>query len=145
MDAEKLSTGACPIGRGLARVGDAWSMLILRDASLGLTRFEQFRTSLDIAPNILTGRLKTLTEGGLLEKRRYSEHPPRYEYLLTPAGRDFLPVLEVIGAWGRRHNGDGSLSQMVDAETGAAVEPLVVDRVTGQPVGSRNMRRVQPA
>ena len=71
MDTEKDSTGACPIGRALAKVGDAWSMLILRDAGLGLTRFDQFRASLGIAPNILARRLKALTDAGLLEKRRY--------------------------------------------------------------------------
>ena len=145
MDTEKLSCGICPVGRGLARAGDAWSMLILRDAGLGITRFDQFRASLDIAPNILARRLRKLTEAGLLTKTRYSEKPPRDEYLLTEAGRDFLPVLQVVGAWGRRHNGGGALSYSVDAETGTMVEPVVVDRVTGAPVGSRPLRLVQPA
>nr|WP_240756168.1 helix-turn-helix domain-containing protein [Pandoraea sp. XY-2] len=90
----------CPIARSLGVAGDAWSILILRDAHAGLTRFDQFRKSLGIAPTMLTRRLATLTEEGLLEKRRYSEHPPREEYLLTAAGRDFLPVLFMIGAWG---------------------------------------------
>jgi DNA-binding HxlR family transcriptional regulator len=144
MDAEKFSAGACPIARGLAKVGDAWSMLILRDAGLGLTRFDQFRASLGIAPNILARRLKALTDAGLLEKRRYSEHPPREEYLITQAGRDFLPVLQAIGAWGRRHNGEGPLSHMVDEETGDRVEPVVVDRATGAPIGTRPLRLVTP-
>lgn len=144
MDVEKYSVGACPIGRGLAKVGDAWSMLILRDAGLGLTRFEQFRTSLGIAPNILARRLKALTDAGLLEQRRYSERPPREEYLITEAGRDFLPVLQVIGAWGRRHNGEGRLSQVVDAQTGAPVVPVVIDSNTGAPLGTRPLRLVRP-
>jgi DNA-binding HxlR family transcriptional regulator len=80
--------------------GDAWSMLILRDAGFGLTRFDQFRHSLGIAPNILTRRLTALTKAGLLEQRNYRERPPRDEYLITEAGRDFLPVLQIIGAWG---------------------------------------------
>jgi DNA-binding HxlR family transcriptional regulator len=144
MDTDKLSSGTCPISRGLARVGDIWSMLILRDASLGLTRFEQFRTSLGVAPNILTRRLKALTDGGLLEKVRYSEHPPRDEYRLTDAGRDFLPVLQVIAAWGRKYNGDGKLSDLVDVETGETIEPIVVDRKTSAVLGSRAMRLVMP-
>lgn len=144
MDADKLSSGTCPISRGLARVGDVWSMLILRDASLGLTRFEQFRTSLGVAPNILTRRLKALTDGGLLKKTRYSEHPPRDEYVLTEAGRDFLPVLQVIAAWGAKHNGDGALSRIVDVETGAAIEPLVIDRVSGVPLGQRRVHLQMP-
>lgn len=145
MDIEKYSAGPCPIGRGLALVGDAWSMLILRDAGLGLTRFDQFRTSLGIAPNILARRLKTLTQAGLLEKTSYSERPPRDEYLITEAGREFLPVLQVIGAWGRRHNGGGDMSHLVDAETGTMVEPMVIDRVTGAPIGTRKLLLVAPA
>jgi DNA-binding HxlR family transcriptional regulator len=144
MDVDKFSSGACPIGRGLAKVGDAWSMLILRDAGLGLTRFDQFRASLGIAPNILARRLKALTDAGLLEKRRYSEHPPREEYVITEAGRDFLPVLQAIGAWGRRHNGEGQLSHMVDVQTGQRVEPVVVDRATGAPIGTRPLQLVTP-
>ena len=144
MDTEKYSTGACPIGRGLAKVGDAWSMLILRDAGLGLTRFEQYRASLGIAPNILARRLKALTDAGLLDKRPYSEHPPREEYLITEVGRDFLPVLQAIGAWGRRHNGEGPLSHMVDEETSEREEPVVVDRATGAPIGTRPLRLVLP-
>ena len=73
----------CPIARSLERVGEWWSILILRDASLGLTRFDEFQESLGIAPNILTRRLKALVEAGLLERRRYSERPPRDEYVLS--------------------------------------------------------------
>jgi DNA-binding HxlR family transcriptional regulator len=139
MDIERYSAGPCPVGRGLAKVGDAWSMLVLRDAGFGLTRFDQFRTSLGIAPNILA-----LTEAGLLEKRLYSQRPPRAEYLITEAGRDFLPVLQVIGAWGRRHNGAGELSRLVDAETGEPLDPVVIDRATGALIGTRPVRLVAP-
>ncbi|HEY4090799.1 MAG TPA: helix-turn-helix domain-containing protein [Luteibacter sp.] len=140
MDIEKLSSGTCPISRALALVGDAWSALILRDASLGKTQFDQFRTSLGIAPNILSRRLKALTEAGVLETRRYSERPPRDEYILTPAGVDFLPILAAMGEWGRRHNGAGKLSQMTNPQTGKRVEPVVIDRVTGEPLHAENMR-----
>ena len=77
----------CPIARSLERVGEWWSMLILRDALHGYTRFEEFRESLGVAPNILTTRLARLTEDGFLEKRQYSAHPPRYEYVPTQRGR----------------------------------------------------------
>jgi DNA-binding HxlR family transcriptional regulator len=144
MDIEKYSAGPCPVGRGLVMVGDAWSMLILRDAGFGLTRFDQFRRSLGIAPNILTRRLTALTKAGLLEKRNYRERPPRDAYLITEAGRDFLPILQVIGAWGRRHNGGGDLSHVVDTETGEAIDPVVIDRQTGAPIGTRPLRLVRP-
>jgi DNA-binding HxlR family transcriptional regulator len=119
-------------------------MLILRDAGFGLTRFDQFRASLGIAPNILARRLSALTETGLLEKRSYSERPPRDEYVITEAGRDFLPILQAIGAWGRKHNGLGDLSHLIDVETGVAVEPVVIDRVSGAPLGTRSVRLVSP-
>jgi DNA-binding HxlR family transcriptional regulator len=119
-------------------------MLILRDAHAGLTRFDQFRKNLGIAPTILTRRLAALTEEGLLEKRRYSEHPPRDEYVLTAAGHDFLPVLFMIGAWGRQHRGDGKLVRFFDAEAGTEIKPVAVDEVTGARIGTRPIRIVTP-
>lgn len=135
---------SCPIARSLAVAGDSWSILILRDAHAGLTRFDQFRKSLGIAPTMLTRRLATLTEEGLLEKRRYSEHPPREEYLLTAAGHDFMPVLFMIGAWGRQHRGGGKLVCFLDAETGTEIKAIAVDEVTGAKIGTRPMRMVMP-
>ena len=134
MDAEKLSWGICPVGRGLARAGDAWSMLILRDAGLGRTRFDDFQKSLGIAPNILTRRLAALVAAGMLERRRYSERPPRDEYVLTEAGRDYLPVLQALGGWARKHFGEGAVSELVDASSGRTITPLVVDAETGVPL-----------
>jgi DNA-binding HxlR family transcriptional regulator len=144
MDTEKFSNGTCPVARALLRVGDSWSMMILRDAAYGATRFDQFRTSLGIAPNILTRRLASLTENGLLEKRRYSLRPPRDEYVLTQKGRDFLPILAVIGAWGRKYHGEGGTSEMVDSESGLPIEPVVVDGVTGRPLATISTRLVLP-
>ena len=72
MQHKSFGNMACPIARSLERVGEWWSMLILRDAFQGLTRFDEFQKSLDIAPNMLTRRLKALVEAGLLERRRYS-------------------------------------------------------------------------
>jgi DNA-binding HxlR family transcriptional regulator len=144
MDSEKAYEDACPIARCLPFAGDAWSLLILRDAHAGLTRFDQFRKSLGIAPTILTRRLAALTDEGLLEKRRYSEHPPRDEYLLTPAGQDFLPVLFIIGAWGRQYRGGGKLVRFLDAATGTEIKAVAVDEVTGAKIGSRPIRIVLP-
>src|SRR6266446_8430371 len=131
----------CPIARSLARVGEWWSMLILRDALHGMTRFDQFQKSLGIAPNMLTRRLNALVDAGLLSRRRYSEKPPRDEYLLTARGRDFRPVLLALLAWGNRHFApEGPSVLLVDAKTGAAVDPMLVDRVTGRPVTESDHR-----
>src|SRR5690349_23748109 len=123
----------CPIARGLDRVGEWWSILILRDAFHGLTRFDQFQKSLDIAPNMLTRRLNALVESGLLERRRYSERPPRYEYVLTERGRDFRPVLWALLSWGNKHFApEGASVVLVDSETGAEADPVLVDRASGR-------------
>ena len=123
----------CPIARSLDRVGEWWSILILRDAFAGLSRFDEFETSLGIAPNMLTRRLQALVEAGLLHKRRYSARPPRDEYVLTERGRDFRPVLLALLAYGNRHFApEGASVMVVDAATGEPAEPVVVDKSTGR-------------
>ena len=144
MEDVKENLGPCPVGRGLARVGDRWSMMVLRDVDRGFSRFDQIRASLGIAPNILSSRLAALTAAGLLEKRCYSERPPRHDYVLTEAGRDFMPILAAIGAWGAKHNGAGAISRLVDAATGLDVEAVVIDKVSGAPIGTRPLRIVVP-
>src|SRR5579872_6696748 len=135
MQRKSFGTMSCPIARSLERVGEWWSILILRDAFRGHTRFDQFQTSLGIAPNMLTKRLHALVESGLLEKRRYSEKPPRYEYVLTERGRDFRPVLWALLAWGNKHFApEGASVVVVDRKTGAPAEPMLVDRVSGRPL-----------
>lgn len=135
MQRKSLSGMSCPIARALDRVGEWWSILILRDAFHGLSRFDQFQRSLGIAPNMLVRRLAGLVAAGLMERRPYSEHPPRNDYVLTARGRDFRPVLIVLMDWGNRHFAeDGIASHLVDATTGAAADPVLVDRVSGRPV-----------
>src|SRR3989442_15395548 len=133
MQRKSFGRMACPIARSLERVGEWWSILILRDAMHGLTRFDQFQKSLDIAPNMLTRRLNALVEGGLLERRRYSERPPRDEYLLTERGRDFRPVLLALLTWGNKHFApEGASVLLADSETGAIADPVLVDQATGR-------------
>ena len=129
----------CPIARSLERVGEWWSMLILRDALHGFTRFDEFQRSLGIAPNMLTRRLNALVEAGLLERRRYSEHPPRDEYVPTARGRDFRPVLTTLMAWGNKHFApEGASVHLIDTRTGAAVDPILIDPATGERIQGPN-------
>src|SRR6478672_5377998 len=133
MQRKSFGSMTCPIARSLERVGEWWSILILRDAFRGLTRFDQFQKSLDIAPNMLTRRLNALVEAGLLERRVYSEHPPRHEYVLTERGRDFRPVLWTLLAWGNRHFApEGPGVVLADAQTGITADPALIDRISGQ-------------
>lgn len=125
----------CPIALGLERVGDGWGFLILRDALNGMTRFEQFREHLDIAPTTLTRRLDALVAEGLLERRRYAERPPRDDYVLTQRGRDFRPVILTLLAWGVRHFAPESRGlALIDTQTGREAEPILVDAVSGRPI-----------
>jgi DNA-binding HxlR family transcriptional regulator len=130
---KNLSAMPCPIARSLERVGEWWSILIMRDALHGLKRFDEFQNSLGIAPNMLTRRLDSLVEAGLLARRRYSEHPPRFEYVPTARGRDFRPVLVALLAWGNKHFApEGESVLLVDRVTGKVADPILVDRVTQQ-------------
>src|SRR5918996_4825364 len=129
----------CPIARSLERVGEWWSILIIRDALHGFTRFDQFQTSLNIAPNMLTRRLSALVDAGLLQRRRYSERPPRYEYILTDRGRDFRPVIVAMLAWGNKHfTPEGASVVLVNKKTKRAVDPVLVDRRSGRPLNERD-------
>jgi DNA-binding HxlR family transcriptional regulator len=135
MERTSFSRMQCPVARSLERVGEWWSILILRDAFQGLTRFDQFQKTLPIAPSMLTRRLKSLVEAGLLERRRYVDHPPRYEYVLTARGHDFRPVVVALYTWGNKHFApEGPSVVLVDAETGGRVDPVLVDRASGRPL-----------
>lgn len=135
MQRKSFEAMPCPIARSLERVGEWWSMLIMRDALHGYTRFDEFQKSLGIAPNMLTRRLAALVEAGMLERRRYSEHPPRDEYVPTARGRDFRPVLLALLAWGNRHFApEGASVVLRDTHTGVLADPILVDRVTGRPI-----------
>ncbi len=128
-----LSKRPCPIARALDQLGDAWSLLILRDVFLGARRFADLEAALGIAPNILTARLNALTAHGLLEAHAYSRRPVRHEYVLTAKGADVLPLLLSLAAWGNRWLAPrGAPLVPIDARTHRTVEPVLVDRKTGR-------------
>lgn len=135
MQRKSFGKMACPIARSLERVGEWWSILIIRDALHGFTRFDEFEKSLNIAPNMLARRLSGLVDAGLLQRRQYSERPPRYEYILTERGRDFRPVIVALFAWGNRHFApEGASVVLVNRKTQAAADPLLIDRRSGKPL-----------
>lgn len=92
----------CSLARSLEVIGDWWSPLVLRDLFLGLDRFEQLVADLGISRNLLTDRLATLVAGGVVAREPYQEHPVRHRYVLTDAGRELVPVLLALTAWGDR-------------------------------------------
>ncbi len=94
---------ACSVARTLEVIGERWSMLVIRDAFLGVRRFDDFQRSLGLSRNVLAARLARLVELGVLRKERYSERPERFEYRLTERGRDLFPVLLTLAGWGDQH------------------------------------------
>jgi DNA-binding HxlR family transcriptional regulator len=117
----------CPIGRAVDVLGDRWSLLILRNATVGVTRFDQFRSDLGIADNILSNRLNRLVESGLLTRVPYrDEGRTRHEYRLTNAGADLLPVLHALAHWGQQHTSPAEPAepmQVIHLACGHATSP----------------------
>ena len=94
----------CPIGRAVDVLGDRWTLLILRHATIGVARFEDFRAQLGIADNILSKRLARLVDTGVLVRVPYRDtQRTRHEYRLTTAGADALDVLHALAGWGQQH------------------------------------------
>jgi DNA-binding HxlR family transcriptional regulator len=103
MERKSFEDMACSVAQCLEVVGEWWSMLLIRDAFLGIRRFDELQQRLGISRNVLTQRLTKLVEEGVLEKRPYQDNPVRYEYLLTDKGRDLWPVLTTMRQWGDKH------------------------------------------
>jgi DNA-binding HxlR family transcriptional regulator len=120
---KSLNADYCPSARSLDVIGDWWSLLIVRDAFDGLTRFSEFQKSLSIAKNILSDRLRTLVSRGILEVAAVGDGGARQEYRLTEMGRDLFPVMVALRQWGERHlfEADEQHSSLVERETGLPV------------------------
>lgn len=132
----------CSIAQTLDVVGDPWTLLVVRDAMFGTTRFDDFRSSLGIPRATLSARLSTLVEHGVLDRRRYQERPERFEYVLTSKGRALSPVLVSMLQWGDRwsHLAEPPVT-LVDADTDRPVDPVYVDRSTGRPLSEIRVTR----
>ncbi len=117
----------CAIAASLHFIGEPWTLLILRDAFRGVTRFEQWQESLGMARNVLAARLKSLVAHGILEARIYCERPRRHEYVLSERGQDIEPVLFHLADWGARHiyGEDKPLLEMVHHGCGQVMTPVI--------------------
>src|SRR5262249_46626110 len=134
---------ACSIAQSLEVVGEWWSLLIIRDAMFGVTRFDDFQRRLGIARNVLTQRLDHLVERGVLERVPYQDHPVRYDYRLTPAGRDLWPVLDALRQWGDRwHAPEGPPVEMEHRLCGHRVTLVLTCPECGRPATGAELRMV---
>lgn len=131
----------CSVAQCLEVIGEWWSMLIVRDAFLGVTRFEEFQRRLGISRNILQQRLSTLVEAGVLVRVPYSEHPVRHDYRLTDKGRDLWPVLTAMRQWGDDYAApSGPPIQVAHKGCGSTAAAVLVCGSCGEPIGPRDMR-----
>lgn len=147
MSPVQLSDLNCSVARSLDVIGERWTLLVLRDAFNGVRRFEEFAASLPVARNVLTARLRTLVEHGVLERVPYQERPVRYEYRLTSKGAELYPVILGLLQWGDRHLAGTSGPPVVLAhvECGAHPASMVVCEGCGETLGPRDVRRADGA
>jgi DNA-binding HxlR family transcriptional regulator len=134
MRRKSLSGAACPIARSLEIIGDWWSLLIVRDATLGRRRFGEFQRSLGLSKNILTVRLRNLVDNGILEMVPASDGTAYHDYVLTPRGRDLATVLVALRQWGEKHQfaGEQCGTVLVDRLHERPVRPLELHAADGR-------------
>jgi len=139
-----LNGDTCPLARAMGVVGDRWTLLILRECFLGVRRFDGFQKRLGVTRHLLAERLKRLETMGVLERRPYQERPLRHEYRLTAAGKDFAPVLLAMQDWAQ-HNLPSEAAApfaFVTRDSGAEVEPVLTDKITGQELNYKTVLMV---
>lgn len=136
----------CSVARTLDIVGEKWALLAIREVFLGCRRFEEMVRNTAAPRDTLAARLRTLVEHGVLDRRQYSEHPPRDEYVLTEAGRDLYPLILTTMQWGDRYlAGEAGPPMKLEHSCGARLEPELVCRSCGEQIQARDTRRVDPA
>jgi DNA-binding HxlR family transcriptional regulator len=140
MERKSFAEMDCSVAQCLEVVGEWWSLLIVRDAFLGVTRFDAFQRRLGISRNVLHHRLDRLVEAGVLAKVPYSTKPPRSEYRLTPRGKDLWPVLTAMRQWGDQHAAPhGPPVTVVHTSCGSAAPTAVVCSSCGERVTARDV------
>jgi len=132
-----LESADCPVARSLDAIGDWWSLLIIRDAQLGRRRFGEFQKSLGLAKNILTTRLRTLVERGILTTAPASDGSAYQEYVLTPKGRGVFPILVALRQWTEEFDEapDEIATILVDRDKGRPVRKLALHAQDGRLLG----------
>lgn len=131
----------CSIARALDEVGEWWSLLIVREATQGATRFDDFQRELGIAKNILTTRLERLVELGIFERYPLPERANTFGYRLTAKGEDLYPIVVTLMQWGDRWLSDGKpRTALVEDATGRPIEQMVVRAEGGQALSFRDVR-----
>ena len=143
MKAKSFAGMRCSVAGALEMIGDRWTLLLLRDLGLGLSRYDQFQASTQIPNTTLSMRLKELERNGIVERTRYRERPPRDAYRLTEKGRDLWKVIAALREWGDRWDASGygaPTIEVVDRDTDRQLRLALVDPQTGQAVDRARIR-----
>jgi DNA-binding HxlR family transcriptional regulator len=143
MERKSFSDMHCSLAQCLEVVGEWWTLLIVRDAFFGVSRFDEFQERLGISRNVLGQRLARLVEAGVLTKVPYSEHPPRFDYRLTDKGKDLWPVVTAMRQWGDKYAApDGQPLQLIHKQCGQVSEPELVCSACGEAIGPQDVKAV---
>jgi DNA-binding HxlR family transcriptional regulator len=142
MPIEAFAAQNCSIARPLSVLGERWTILVLREISLGSRRFDEIQSVLGVATNVLSSRLATLVDEEIVERRRYSEHPERFEYRLTDKGRDLQPILLAFLRWGDEYTAgsSGPPLETVHATCGHTFHMVPTCSHCGEEVKPRDIR-----
>lgn len=132
----------CSIANALEVVGEKWSLLAMREVFWGVRRFDQIARNTGASRDILAARLRKLVEVGLLDRVPYEEHPPRYEYVLTEAGRGLHAVLLTLMDWGDRYVTQGEPPTVWQHDCGQVLAPQVTCAHCARPVETDGMRLI---
>ena len=142
MKRTRFDKDQCAIARTADLLGDWWMPLVLRELLMGKNRFNDLQMHLEINRSLLTARLERLEGEGIIERRRYSDHPPRDEFLVTDKGRALWDVLAAMASYGYEWLFDEpSEVELFDKRTGKRIRPIVIDEETGQPLDVTTTRR----
>ncbi|MGA2432216.1 MAG: helix-turn-helix domain-containing protein [Acidimicrobiales bacterium] len=140
MERKSFAAMDCSVAQCLEVIGEWWTMLVVRDCFMGVTRFEDFQRRLGISRNILHSRLSTLVDAGILQRVPYSVHPPRDDYKLTAKGRDLWPVLTAMRQWGDQYAApDGPPVTLTHTSCGESAHAVMVCEHCGQRLDARDV------
>lgn len=145
MRRKSFSEMDCPVAQALDVVGDPWTLLIVRDAMWGYSRFGDFHERLGIPRNTLTDRLQRMVDTGIFTRVPYQENPERFDYRLTDKGRSLTPVVLTLARWGEDNADiDTARVTITDRDSGESVAPELVDARSGRSISDLRLRVTSP-
>lgn len=140
MGIDELDEQVCPVARTIAEIGDAWTLMAIRELFLGVRRFEEIRVHTGMSPQLLSRRLRQLDASGIIARRKYQERPARFEFVLTEKGLDLWPVIIALKGWGERWakpKREAPLMSLTHKACGHSIEPVLACPDCGEHMNAR--------